>query len=155
MWSIHILKIICLSGFQIELGVCISPDNLITRDHSLGFTKHFYMLFPVVKGILSNKYLIMVAVQAFGCLSKEKEPGDLASQKSQYRQRFNLHVRKESGHSYKEKKAAGNKVKDLEGCKCVCVCFQVIFHCRLLQEPVYCSWCYTVNSSCLFISYIV
>ena len=38
-------------------------------------------------------------------------------------------MRKESGHSYKDKKAASNKVKDPKGYKCVrvCVCVYVFF----------------------------
>lgn len=36
-------------------------------------------------------------------------------------------MRKESGHSYKGKKAASNKVEDPKGYKCVCVCVSVCF----------------------------
>lgn len=72
--NMHILKIICSSGFKLN-WVFVFHLTIITRDHSLGFTKHFYTLFPLVKGIWSNKYLIMVAVQVFSSLSKRRTWG--------------------------------------------------------------------------------
>lgn len=44
IWDIRILKIICCSSeIWIDLSICILSGNLITRDHCLGFTKHFYI----------------------------------------------------------------------------------------------------------------
>lgn len=60
-----------------------------------------YPLFILVKGIGSNKYLVMVAVPVLGSLSKEKDLGLLSISEIIIQAQSNLPVRKETSHSYK------------------------------------------------------